>query len=156
MEGDRCEFGIGTDRADCHELRHGVEPRLLHHLDPHDRVFIEEASGIGPIGTDAADPRGEVDDNLGLRVRVHTNHLGLLRQVVVAATESDDAGVSLILDQLDEPAAQEASAARHHDALPMPPGRFNCPDSAAFTDSSSGSRVEPGTMARGHAICNVD
>ena len=55
-------FGIGADRADLDELRDVRQPRLLHELDAHDRVLVEEAAGVLAVRADAADDRGEVDD----------------------------------------------------------------------------------------------
>ena len=37
---------------------------LLHELDAHDRVLVEEAARVLPVGADPADDGGEVDDEV--------------------------------------------------------------------------------------------
>ena len=41
------------------------QPGVLHQLDAHDRVLVEEAAGVLAVGADAADDGRQVDDDVG-------------------------------------------------------------------------------------------
>ena len=59
------ELRVGADGADLDELRDAADARLLHELDAHDRVVVEEAPRVGAVGADAADDGREVNDHVG-------------------------------------------------------------------------------------------
>jgi hypothetical protein len=63
---------------------------LLHDLDAHDRVLVEERPRVVAVGSDTADACSQVNDDLGPLVLVHTLHVGLLGQVVLGAGERTD------------------------------------------------------------------
>ena len=59
------ELRVRADGADLDELRDAGQPGLLHQLDAHHRVLVEEAARVLAVGPDPADDRGEVDDDVG-------------------------------------------------------------------------------------------
>ena len=63
-ERHRRELRVRADGADLDELLDAGEPGLLHELDAHDRVLVEEPARVLAVGADAADDGGEVDDHV--------------------------------------------------------------------------------------------
>ena len=91
-ERHRRELGIRADRADLDELLHAPQARLLHEGDAHDGVVMEEAARVLPVGTDAADDRSEVDDDIRPAVGECVGHAIGRAQVVVRTSWHEDIG----------------------------------------------------------------
>ncbi len=116
---DRSEFRVGANRPHLHDFLDVVVTRLLDDLDAHDRVVIEERSRIVPVRSDAANPSGEVNDQIRPLVFVHSCDVGLLGQVVLGAREGEDLGLQRLYEANHLP-AKKAVAPGHRDALSGP------------------------------------
>ena len=64
--GHRRELRVRAHRADQHRLAHVVAPGRLDHVRAHEEVGGVERRRLGLVVADAADPGGEVDDQVRL------------------------------------------------------------------------------------------
>ena len=99
------------------ELLDAGQPRLLHQLDAHDRVLVEEAARVVAVGADAADDRGEVDDDVrpGRRPARGRSPASFAQVVLGAARDEDVVAPPRSWQPGDDVAAEEAGPAGHHD-----------------------------------------
>ena len=120
-ERHRRELGVGADRADRDELLDAGQARLLHELDAHDRVVVEEAARVLAVGADAADDGGEVDDDVGPAVGEGAVDPVARAQVVVARCGARRRrSAPAASRRRDDGPAEEAGAAGDHDAAARP------------------------------------
>ena len=85
LERDGRELRIGADGAERDQLRDLGEAALLEQLQPHHRVLEQVAAGVVAVRADAADLRGEVDDQVGARVGEQAAGGRAIDQIVVGA-----------------------------------------------------------------------
>src|SRR5207248_4379598 len=111
VERDGRVLRVGADRSDGDELFEPLLARTLHELNAHDGVVVKEAAGIFLVRADSADDGGEVDDDVGLRLRQKARDGALLTQVVVLRPGDDDIRASARAEPLDDERAEEARAA---------------------------------------------
>jgi hypothetical protein len=78
-----CELWISADRADRHEFAHVVLTGLLHQLCAHHEIVVEEFAGILLVGSNAADYRRQVNDQVGSSVGEQTLNVSHLNKVVI-------------------------------------------------------------------------
>ena len=96
------------------------QARLLHELDAHDRVLVEEAARVLAVGADAADDGGQVDDQVRMAVVERPPDAVRRAQVVLGAARHEDVRRASRLESRDDARAQEAGAARDHHAATHP------------------------------------
>ena len=72
------------------ELLDAGEARLLHELDAHDRVLVEEAARVLAVRADPADDGGEVDDEVRPSPSRERTVDAVRRPKVVVATARDE------------------------------------------------------------------
>ena len=125
-------------------LLHAGQARLLDQLDAHDRVLVEVAAGIGHVGADAADHRGEVYHHVGTGVREHANDVLAFGEVVLGAPRHEDVLGSASLKLLDDEPAQESGPARHAHPL-VSPVRHRCAP-RSFPDAGHRLLAVPGPV----------
>ena len=77
----------------------------------HHQVRVPVPAGVRAVRADAADLRGEMDDELGLRVREEALDVAGARQVVVAAA-GDERLEAVVAHALDEVRAEETRRPR--------------------------------------------
>ena len=108
------EFRIGAHRTDRHKLRDTCESGLFHQLEAHNRVLVEETTGVLTIRTDPADYRRQVNHKVRPPICDRTSNGISVSQVVVPLSWNEDIGRSCARQPLDNPATQETVTARHH------------------------------------------
>ena len=96
------------------------QARLLHELDAHDRVLVEEPTRVLAVGADAPDDGGEVDDDVRPAIRQRAADPVRGPQVVVPAPGHEDVPGARGLEPAHHGAAEESAAARHHDPATGP------------------------------------
>jgi hypothetical protein len=84
----RRELRIGANRSDCDEFFDLEAPRVLHHLDAHNRIVIKETAGIGAVGANAANHRGQVDHDFRSGLLVETNDCLLGAKIIIGRTRT--------------------------------------------------------------------
>ena len=109
------ELRVGADGADLDELGDAGQTGLLHQLDAHDRVLVEEATRVLAIGADAADDGGEVDDDVRPAVGQGPVDAVGRPQVVVAAARDEDVGDAGGAQAANDRSAEEPGPAGDHD-----------------------------------------
>ena len=90
---------------------------VLHRERAHHQVVVEEAAGILAVRADAADDRGEVDDDVRAMVVEETADIGFARQVVVLLARDDELRTPSCLKRGHDVRAEKAGAAGDGDAL---------------------------------------
>jgi hypothetical protein len=120
VEGDRRELRIRADRADLDVLVDGGAACLLHEFDAHDRVLVEEATGVVPIGADAAHDRGEMDHEVGPTLGQRRGDAIAGPQIEVPAARHEDVHPADSLEPADDALAQEAATAGDHHTTVRP------------------------------------
>ncbi len=70
-ERNRGVLWITTDRPDRDKFLDMMKIGFVHELDAHDRVVVEEAAWVIPIGADSSDDGSEMNDNVRLMVVEH-------------------------------------------------------------------------------------
>ena len=83
LERHRRELGVGADRAQRDQLGDAGQAALLEQLQPHHRVLEQEPPGVGAVGADAAHAGGQVQDQVGARVRQQAAASRAVDQVVL-------------------------------------------------------------------------
>src|SRR5262249_27807351 len=111
---------IGANRPECDELLQTKEPALFDELDSHHRVVVKKFSRIRPVGADATDTRGKMNDNVGLGVSVKSFDGFHVHQIVLAAARQEDVTTASLSELFNNKRAQEASAASDCDAFVGP------------------------------------
>ena len=128
-----------------HELLDAGEARLLHELDAHDRVVVEEAAGVLAVGADAADDGREVDDDVRPRRRARAAVDALARRA--GRSPCCAARRCCVRPGRPEPrhdaAAEEAAAAGDHHAPLGPEARHVAPGSAGFVRATKRAGSSP-------------
>ncbi len=117
LEGHGGEFRIGADRTGADEFLDAVQPGLLHQLDSHDQIFVEETSRIFAIRADPSDHRGQMNDNLRPKPGVHPQHRLMPHQVVLGRARNTNSGASPRFKRFDDMASKEARTASHNYSL---------------------------------------
>ena len=108
---------VGADGADLDEFFHAGLAGLLHEVDPHRGVVVEEGARVRPVPADPAGVGGEVDDDVvaGHDVRA------IRRPAQVEAGERGNGDVfrpcAPLHEVPDQRAAQEPGAAGDQDLL---------------------------------------
>src|ERR1043166_3663443 len=120
LEWHRRELRIRADGADGDELRHAGLPRLVEQMRAHHQVVVEELARPLAIGADAADHRGEVNDERRLRVAIDAHHLRLIAQIVFAARWREDRRALFVAKFTDDVAGEESVAAGDEHPLCVP------------------------------------
>src|SRR5262249_20766397 len=113
-ERDRCELRVGADRSRHDKLPDAAQPRLLEHVRAHHQVRVPVAARIRAVRADAADLRGEMDDEL--RGGVGEETPGALRRGrVVVGARCDEGLVARGAEALAHVRAEKAAAAGDED-----------------------------------------
>ncbi len=115
----------------------------MEQLRAHHQIVVEEVGRVGAVGANAADGRGQVNDQRRPGVAQQVADGLALAQVIVLAQGHEDAGRFAPLQRDDDVAAQEARAAGDDDALLAPIDHDGISSSAAScrTRSSICSRL---------------
>ena len=74
----------------------------------HDKVVVEEPARIVPIGADASDDRGQVDDQVRAGLGEHPRDVRFLAQVVLATAGDEGLGATALAERLDDERPEEA------------------------------------------------
>src|SRR5439155_956779 len=98
------------DRAEQDELLDAGETALLEHVRAHEQVRVPEAARCCSVRPDPAGERGQVEDDLRVRLAEEPRSPVLVREVVLGAARDDDV-VSRRLEALDDVRAEETGAA---------------------------------------------
>ncbi len=83
-------FRIGAHGADGDELLHSLEARLLHQLRAHHEILVEELSGPGAVGADAAHDSGQMDHDIRSRLSQEASRRLGHDQVVLRGPGNDE------------------------------------------------------------------
>src|SRR5262249_709768 len=113
-EGRRRVLGVRTDRADGYKLGDAGQPRLLHELQPHDGVVVEESAGVPPVAADAADHSGQVDDDIGPGISEQPPDRIPLAQVVIGDAGNDNGAGLKVQQPATDRLAEKAGATGDH------------------------------------------
>src|SRR5262249_45295777 len=113
----RRKLRIGTNRPERDELLQAKEPALFDELDSHHRIVVEKFPRVRPVGADATDARGKMNDNVGLGVVVKSLNGFHVHQIVFAAARHKDVTTASLSELFNNKRAQEASAASDCDAF---------------------------------------
>ena len=114
---NRRELRVRANRADADELLDAGGACLLHDHRAHHHVFVEEPAGRLPVGADAADDRGEMNDDLRFEIGVHAADVRLVRQVVVRFAGRGERTAVAPRECSHHMAAEKTVAAGDEDAL---------------------------------------
>ena len=154
-ERHRRELRVGADRPDRDELLHAGEARLLHELDAHDRVLVEEPARVLPVRPDPADHGGEVDDQLRPPVGEGAVDAVLRPEVVVPRARHED------LSRRRRPGAGARPPARgsRRRRSPSPGGRARTSSSSRYHQVVRGevlvvARERGGPRGAGTGVCS--
>ena len=90
---------------------------LVEKLDPHHDVLVEEGAGILLVEADAADLRGEVDDDVGPLFIIEPADVLRADQIVIGQIGDEEVVIAARLKGLDEVFPQETFAAGDGDAF---------------------------------------
>ena len=115
------EFWISANRPYCNKFRNSGLPGHFHELCAHHEVVIEEFSGIGAVGSYAADSGGEVNDEVRLRITVQPNDIAVTDKIVVVAAGNEGIHNSAISQPGDHSRTQKTCATGDNDLLVCPP-----------------------------------
>ena len=99
---------------------------LLDQVQPHRHVREEEAARVVPVGADAADLRGQVDDGIGATVVVGACDGRRVGQVVLGAAGYEDLGGPGSLEPFTDFRAQEpCSPGQKNPLVPNAVGHYH-------------------------------
>ena len=117
------ELRVRAHGPDRHELRDARETGVFDELRAHDQVVVEEPAGVLAVGADAADHGGEVDHEVGARLREHPRDAGFPAQVVLAAARHERLRTAAPAQRLHHEGAEEPGTAGDRNALAVPEAR---------------------------------
>ena len=84
-EGDRRELWVRANRSDHDGLWRVLKMRLIEYVGAHQKVVEVQLGGSFHVGANAADSRGEVNDEIRCRVSEKLANCFAVAQVVVGA-----------------------------------------------------------------------
>jgi len=90
-----------------------MKARLLHQLNAHHEVFIEEAAGETPVGANASNDCGQMDDDVRAGVFQQAGDVRFFREIVFPASRDNNTFAAGILQLADYVPPEESGAARY-------------------------------------------
>jgi hypothetical protein len=99
-EGDRGKLGIRADGADSDELSQFAKACLVDELDTHHKVLVEEFARVLTVSTDSAYDGGEVNNNIGLHIVIHSDDIGEVDEVVILDFGDEDIFAAAFVESL--------------------------------------------------------
>jgi len=117
FEGNRGELGVGADRPESDEFLNVAQVSLMHQLDAHHDILIEEGPRMLLVEADAADFGRQMDDDVGPLLVIEAADVPGSGQVVVAVIGNEDIMAAPRFKGPDQVFAEKATAARDGNAL---------------------------------------
>ncbi len=111
------ELRIGTDGSERDELGNVKLTRVLHELESHDGVVVEEPPRICAVRTDAAHHGGKVDQEIRTGALEKTKNRIPIPEITVLRSRHRDAPSTSGADLLNNDPSKKSGAPRDDDGL---------------------------------------
>ncbi len=116
-EGNGGELGVGADRPQTDELVDSPEIPLVKELHPHHDVVVEQGGGVFRVVSDAADPGGQMEYDVGPLFIIEAPNALDIHQVVFGKVRHGHPAVPFPVQIPEQVGPQEPFPAGYADAF---------------------------------------